>query len=263
MNASTLGFEVVTVATQPEDPTGWGHLDVLVDSCRACDLKLHVLGGGVEWKGSAMRLLLFADFLAGVPDDAVYAFVDAYDVVLLPNAIELASRFRAFEAPLVFSAEVGCWPFSELAVRYPPAPVLQPSCRPPREAFVRPPPPVTTPYRFINAGSYIGYAGAIRKLLHELAPRGDEDDQGLFTRYYLDQPGTITLDHEASLFQSLHLVPVNDLVFEDGETLTLRNRWLGSRPCLLHGNGAGRKPFAELVRRLRRRDWPPHTPALR
>jgi hypothetical protein len=246
---------VVTVATQPEDPWGRGHLKVLEDSCRRCGLELTVLGLGKKWTGPAMKLLLLADFLAGADDDAVYLFADAYDVVLLPNGGDLARRFRAFESPIVFSAESGCWPFAELAPSYPPAPVVKLRPRG-RGSSLRPPPPLRTPFRFLNSGSYIGYAGAILRLIQEVSPQGTESDQGLFTRYYLEHRGDLALDYRATLFQTLNGVAPDDLVFEEGEPWTLRNRWLGSKPCLLHGNGPGRTSFLSVLSRLRARGWP-------
>jgi hypothetical protein len=252
---SAPGFQVVTVATRAAAPSGWGHLEVLENSARRCGLELTVLGLGKRWTGSAMRLLLLADHLAGVPDDEVYLFVDAYDVVLLPNAVELGRRFRAMDAPVVFGAERVCWPFPELARSYPPAPLLSPWKGSPR-SLVRPPPPLRTPFRYLNAGGYIGYAGAIRSVIGELSFKGTESDQGLFTRYYLERGRRLRLDHSATLFQALHAAPADELFFTEGPPWTLRNRWLGSDPCLLHGNGAGRRMFLHMLSRLRARGWP-------
>jgi hypothetical protein len=228
---------------------------VLAASCRRCELSLTVLGQGRTWTGSSLRLLLLAELLASEPDDALYLCVDAYDVVLLPSARHVADRFLAFRAPIVFSAELGCWPFAELADQYPPAPVVKPGSVPGRAAS-RPAPPLTTPFRFLNAGSYLGYAGALRRLIEEIAPQGTESDQGLFTRYYLAHRDSLTLDYRATLFQTLYGVEPDDLVFEGGSSFTLRNRWLDSEPCLLHGNGPGRMTFLSMVSRLNARGWP-------
>jgi hypothetical protein len=113
-----------------------------------------------------------------------------------------------------------------------------------------------TPFRFLNAGSYIGYAGAIRRLIHRISPQGTESDQGLFTRYYLANRDGLVLDHQALLFQTLYGVAPEDLVFEEGEPWTLRNRWLGTDPCLIHGNGPGRTTFLRMLSCLRARAWP-------
>jgi hypothetical protein len=133
--------------------------------------------------------------------------------------------------------------------------VVKPPARAP-EHSLRPPPPVTTPFRYLNAGSFIGYAGAIRRLIQALSPRETDDDQALFTRHFLQNPGSMKLDYGATLFQTLCGLAANDLVIEKGKPLTLRNRLLGTEPCLLHGNGPGRTVFFALLACMRALGWP-------
>jgi hypothetical protein len=203
-----------------------------------------------------MKLRLVKELLRHRRDDAVVLFADAFDSVLLPCRDTILGKFRAFEAPIVFSAEKGCWPDPHLKARYP-----QPESRAmaPQDATLRrlrPTPPLETPFRYLNSGGYMGYAGAIRSVLAELEAPDEDDDQRLFTHYFLEHRETVGLDHESTIFQTLHHVDPDDLTVERGNPVRVRGRLTPTETCVLHGNGDGRGTLATLVARLRSFDWP-------
>jgi hypothetical protein len=229
---------------------------VLEASCAASGLALTVLGLGQVWKGFGMKLILVANHLERVAADTLVLFVDAYDVVILGGCAQMSQRFLSFGTPIVFSAELGCWPRGELAPRYPPPRPRGARRMERRVRSFRPPPPLNLPQRYLNSGSYMGYAGSIREAIQELSPHYEDDDQELFSRYYLEHPQRATLDHESMLFQTLYGISPDDLVFDLPGSWRPRYRRTGWDPCLLHGNGYGMDTFTEVLHRLRARGWP-------
>ena len=248
---------VVTVATRLAE--GSAELESfrrLERSCSRIGLPLTVLGEGNEWKGFGTKLRLVLDHLKESPGEAIVVFVDGFDTFFLPSARELFSRFRSFRARMVFGAEIDCWPDAHLSAAYPPPGGPGAPRGDERIGSLRPAPPFRTPFRYLNSGCYMGYAGAIRDALEELAPGQEDDDQRLFTKYFLAHSDIVCLDHRAWLFQNLHGLPPEHLRIESGSRVRLVNRLTMTDPCVLHGNGAGRSTLAKVADRLAALRWP-------
>jgi hypothetical protein len=257
-----LELEVITVAIPPDPDSdsqgssGPGRARLLVDSCRKNGLRLTVLGSGDRWGGYGTKLCLLRGHLRKHPKEKLVMFLDAFDTLLLPCGSRLIADFLAFGTPIVFGAEIGCWPDRHLRSRYPPSPTRAQRPGDARIAVLRPPPPFSSPFRFLNSGAFVGYAGAIREALEELDSRPDDDDQRLFTRYFLDHPERVSLDSGAVIFQNLFGVGPGDLVVERADPVRVKSRITLSEPCVLHGNGPGWSTFQEVARQLRELSWP-------
>lgn len=250
-------IEVVTVATSldgsPEKPGGFARLE---RSCRRNGLPLTVLGSGVPWTGSSLKLRLLRDRLDDLPEDRIVLFVDAYDSLLLPSRRRIVEKFLEFEKPIVVSAEKGCWPDPELAERYPRAAPLRRARGQPLRAALRPEPPSPSPFRYLNSGGFMGYAGALRDALREMVFPEWDRDQRLLTRYFLGHPGGIALDYGADIFQTLFEVPADAFSLVEGEPVRILSAITRSDPCVLHGNGPGWPTLEEICRRLNEWGWP-------
>lgn len=209
-------LHLCTVAT--EETKG---LRQLLDSCEQNGFlqDIHgpvVLGLGTPFLGFTDKLIQVQKYLEKLPDNDVVLFVDAYDVVVLKSPEVIYSTFLAMNAPFVISADRICWPYHHLASEYPPSP---------------------TSFRYINAGSYIGYVGYIKELFKELAPLiPEEDDQGLMTKHFLRHPEKYTLDYHGKLFLPTAGLSSEDLEI-DKQNKTVRSVETGTTPCILHGNG--------------------------
>lgn len=259
MRPGSLHPRVITVATNPARRAG--HLvpvRLLAESCRRNGFPLTVLGAGRSWKGYGTKLRLVREYLRGVRAGALVVFVDAYDSLFLPSHDRLVERFLAFDRPLVFSAEKGCWPDGARAARYPRSrtALSHRRSRPLGAAAPRPAPPSQTPFRYLNSGGYMGHAGALLEALDDLSPGEGDDDQRLFTDYFLKHPDRVGLDHEATIFQTLYEVEPADFDWSRNGSLRLRSRLTGSEPCVLHGNGPGWETFVTLIEGLRVLGWP-------
>lgn len=257
MSAARHELQVVTVATQPGDPSGkGGNLRLLESTCRACGLELTVLGMGRAWRGSGTKALLLKEYVEKVPSDAPILSVDAYDVLVLGDRDRILARFARLGAPLVFCAEIACWPRPDLASRYPGPGAHRGREFDARILRLRPPPPCDLPFRYLNAGACMGYAGAIREALRDVAPRAEDSDQEAWTLYFLEHPNRLALDYEGRLFQSLYGVSPREISIEPGSPPEVRCLRTGWNPYVLHGNGSGMETFREIVRRLEAMGWP-------
>lgn len=218
-------LQVYTVATTP----GPG-LDQLRASCHRADLGLTVLGLGNQWEGYGNKWLWTLAYLKSqdLPPDALMVFVDGYDVINTARPEELIAKFRQFNACVVFSAEVNCYPDEALAAQYPPSP---------------------TRFRYLNSGAAMGHVGDFIRIIERVGFGVTDDDQRRFTRYFLDHPGEITLDHQSQLFASLFRLGMEDFEWDAAQQRFILVE-TGTQPCFLHGNGTSAPLLQAMAQRL-------------
>lgn len=207
------------------------------------------LGLNRPWRGFIDRLDHLRTHLRTLPSDTIVAFTDAYDAVITAPLTtfesELTHRFRAHNTDILFSAETSCYPWSHVADMYPLSP---------------------TKYRFINAGGYVGYAGALLNILEAGDPSQSPCDQAYFTYYYINRLQNptktgprIKLDVYQTIFQTAYGVPWSEFEIRSGSPVTaspaspaspastastastltpfLYNIETGTQPLLIHFNG--------------------------
>lgn len=193
------------------------HMPQFLESCERARLRPQVMGMGWPYLGLGTKPKQVYRFLRAAPSLAgwVVLFSDAHDSIIQGDAGMILERYRAFGHPLVFSAERNCYPSPELAARYPAA---------------------GTPYAYLNSGGFIGEAGYLLDLLERWdvpALPDRENDQGWFTRRFLDEPEAIRLDTHCSLFQTLYRAE-GDL---ERRQKGIFNRVTKAYPLIFHGNG--------------------------
>ena len=187
------------------------------------------LGLGV---GFAHRLRLVSAFLDTVAANATVLFLDGYDTLIQaksPQALlaQYTAALETYHAPtgaVLMAAERNCFPDAGLAESYPRCDIFPGS-----------------PYRYLNAGAYIGSAGSLRTLFHALgvaALPAATDDQRALTALHLG--GTVRdvlfLDTGAQLFFCLAL-GVHDAVAPASPGGMWTNAATNSTPAVIHGNG--------------------------
>ncbi|KAI8924843.1 hypothetical protein BC831DRAFT_463411 [Entophlyctis helioformis] len=144
-------------------------------------IPLAVLGLGTLWKGRwGLRVRALHDFLVSLPDDKLIVWSDADDVLPVPSItvegiLERYNRLVDFyNGPRVFfGAETVCYPAGHLWYNY-----TDPSSIPGA--------PGHTPFRYLNAGTMVGPAGLVRRMLALVYQEDCFDDQLLFTLAHLD-----------------------------------------------------------------------------
>lgn len=166
----------------------------------------------------ARRLLAHMDTL---PGDEIVVFTDAYDVVLIRDPGELLQSFARFNHALVLSTEPGfTW---KLAGR------LAASRRYPRAGGR------SGMYRYLNAGCYMGQAGAIAAMLRALDHEAGIDcDQTLINQWFIANPGRAALDYDQKIFASSACQSGLERRLYHFDGAHLVNRRTGGKPFFFH-----------------------------
>ena len=143
-------MDVITIGTENK-----GYYSILQESCKKNNINLINIGWGKEWKGFTMRYELLNEYLNNIDDDKIILFIDAYDVIILKDKNKIINTFKKFNKNIVFGDQ---------------------------SSFI-------TKFFFFNcnnyvynAGSYIGYAKYIKKLINiindnEIIKKYNNDDQ--------------------------------------------------------------------------------------
>ena len=231
---------------------------------------------GLKCKGRLFKLK---------PRDVVM-LVDAYDVLLTPSAAHAARRFQKLflpRAPIAFAAERTLWPDAALEAAYPAYPPPKPrGADASGEGGNGEPSSSHHPPRFLNCGTVVGEAWALRLMLRTLRSKSygattlcGPDDQRGFHRFWLENRALGTLDYDGAVFQTLHFLREPLHVDATGQILVGAGSPTGrqgeheaggvareeeeeeeeeeveawrQRPCAVHGNGGDGKPaYARLV----------------
>ena len=199
-------FYVYTVATDIEK----AHR--LVYSASVNNIELNVLGDDADAfdmtnTGGGVKLNLLRKGLQSHDDDDLIMFLDGYDTFIADDLRSIQERFLGFGADMVFSAETTCWPDAELADKF----------------------SAHTEFKYLNSGTFIGRAGAIKALIADELEDTD-DDQRYITKKYLEGNHDIKLDTECYIFQTHfeNAVIKNGMIF---------NPSTGCYSCVYHGNG--------------------------
>lgn len=125
-------------------------LDIIKESADLCGVNLELAGVGQtvnlkEW-GHFFKLSALCDALTEIDDNEIVCATDGYDVFYQQGQQAIEEAFLSMGCDVVFSAEK--W-YSHQYRRY--------------KAFYDAA-EGESPYRYLNAGSVVGYAGALRKL---------------------------------------------------------------------------------------------------
>jgi hypothetical protein len=199
--ASMRGVDMhyITVATDDNEP----HLSFLKATAASKDWELQVLGLGTKWAGWGTKLREIRAFVhrAELANTDIVLFTDGYDVVFVGDPDTVLERYLAFNHPIVFSAEMRCWPDDAQVSQYPPE-------------------NLQTEFPFLNGGGFIGTVAALRQIFSEADFADDLNDQSYSIEKYLLNPDLIVLDFKASIFLTCDsLVDINDLNPQAGSLL--------------------------------------------
>jgi len=228
---------------------------LLQKSATALGFSFDILGMDTKWEGLGSKITMLTDYLKDVDGDEIVLFVDAFDVLLLPDAKLIRERFadNFTGAKVVLSGEKACSPDKS-------------------SKFVFPGLDYGKPFQFLNSGSYVGLVKHVRFMLEDVTADIAEhhsytgasplalDDQRWFTRYYLRNPGVAAMDVDGVLFHTLHDIDPEELTVnknDRGEVQGFTSAVTHTSPCLIHGNGNGLDTFHVLVDRIVGEGFPP------
>ncbi len=165
-------------------------------------------GGTMEAQGGGQKINLVRNHLESLHDGDVVMFVDGYDVIINDTLPTILERYEDMGADIIFAAEKNCWPDPTMASQF----------------------PLSTLYRYLNSGVYIGKVGALKKFLNEAVPN-DSDDQLWMQKRFLSSDWQSTasanLDYEGYIFQCDDDIEIINGQLSNGMCC----------PCIYHGNG--------------------------
>ncbi len=208
-------FHVCTVAS--ENTIG---LSRLRDSCAHFDIQLDILGMGLPYQSNVQKLIYINEYLTNIPDDHVVMYVDGYDTLILADKQKILHKFLKKKTNCLFASTTMLHP---------------PENRDLRTQFPKSP----TKFKYLNAGTFIGYAGYLKKMLDALKPFNIEvySDQGFVQRYYLNHQNEIALDYNCDIFLcSFVKITKEELVLNKAKK-SVHFLTTQSKPCIIHGNG--------------------------
>jgi len=186
--------------------------------------KVTWMGGIMEAQGGGQKINLVRNHLESLHDGDVVLFVDGYDVIINDTLPTILERYEDMGADIIFAAEKNCWPDPTMASEF----------------------PLSTLYRYLNSGVYIGKVGALKEFLNEAVPN-DSDDQLWMQKRFLSSDwqatGSANLDYEGYIFQCDDDVEIINGQLANGMCC----------PCIYHGNGGddAKVRFKNLADRFR------------
>lgn len=188
----------------------------------------------MEGPGGGFKVKLLKDYFktTKISDDTLIIFTDSFDVIFNDNGKNIISKYYklanidktvknidlANRGKIVFSAELACWPDTELTIKYP---------------------EVDTKYKYLNSGGFMGYFKDIKKLIETRIDNLD-DDQLYYTKKFLEPESNIILDYKCEIFQTLYNVSSDIQINIDRSEVI--NKYTKSSPSIIHGN-SNSKPF--------------------
>lgn len=230
---------IVIIATDPNRAD-----QVLASIARKKGYVVHMRGLGEPWTGYEVKLRHTLAQAKQLKPDDVLIHLDAFDTYVLADAEEVLRKFKKMDANIVVSTEVNLAPNHEFE-----------NIRPLMDYMY---PTAPNRFRWINSGTYMGYAGAIVNLLSMEAPNfhcdmptGDKtnysDDQRCFHTLFLrhGKSYNIKLDYNQDIFHCMWGVEQHSI-----EPQRRLHSETGSNPCILHGNGQSGS-FAEVVGKIK------------
>lgn len=219
-------MKFVTIAT-----TQTAGFNRLKNSADHYNIDLVNLGVGKTYQGNGTKIVFLKDYLKTLLADEIVLYTDAYDSLFLASPDKIESAFRSFNHPFVMSAEQNFSMKSNslffywINLFY----------------WLKYPKKYPKPYRYINAGSFVGEAGYMLNLFNELPlDAATPSDQTIFHKYYTDHADAIRLDHTHLIFTcngGRSGLEETDYTIRDNQLVHPRT---GSTPCILHVPGKNR-----------------------
>ncbi|SDG56288.1 hypothetical protein SAMN04487996_1205 [Dyadobacter soli] len=179
---------VITCVTNKDHA---GYAKGLAESCRYFGYQLECLEHDGTWPGHRQKDLSLCKFLQAVPSNEIVLFTDGYDTVFVTSEAEIIEKFSSRDVPVLFSAEINCFPYSAFSYLHKPCP---------------------SKFRYLNSGGFIGRAGDILDLYQRFDAIEDShrylvdnnlrwSNQYRWMKMFLFTEGLIGLDTNCEIFQ--------------------------------------------------------------
>lgn len=133
----------------------------LIDTAKCFDINFEFVGIGHEYTGFKNRLYLLQDYLKKIDSNEIVLIMDGYDTLFCNKIFEAEKIFLEKKTKIFISAEkIFTYQYGTHRDKYD---------------------IINSPYRYVNAGTYMGYNEYIQKMINSMlvCPSGATIDQGL------------------------------------------------------------------------------------
>lgn len=195
----------------------------LLETAEQHHVNVELFGVGVHFVEHKQRVGLLRDYLAAQPQlsETIYVCLDGADTLVNGTASQLVEKFLQHETRILISAERSFTHQFELF----------------RERFDS----IESPYRYVNAGTFMGFGDDLLRMLEEMLvidtrmPANDQGLMGMWVHQKFDQPQLVKLDVGSEVFW----VTTCDweAIVEAGSSECVTNPETRATPVIIHGIG--------------------------
>lgn len=171
-------MKVITISTSGEDK-----IKRLLQSAASFNITIEIIGDKKRYESHNDKTLILLDFLGTQNPDETILYIDGYDCIFLRGLDYIKAEYEKFDHPFVMSTEqnFNCdFPLRQKLKFY---------------SKLRNAP---GPYKFLNAGCWIGKAGYVKNILQQIG--NGVEDQTMLNKYLSNNRDKIALDHDHSIF---------------------------------------------------------------
>ncbi len=190
-------------------------------------ISLEVLGWGKEYTSHNCKSLWLIEYLETLPEDEIVLYSDGYDAFFVAPESEILMKFKQFDHPFVASAEQNLNVEANFFTKLSTYLKLKKG---------------TKPYQFLNAGQWIGRAGAAKEILNlTISPdhfdQSKQNDQSTLNQYFAQNPNALKLDDTHQIFSCTAGrtgLTKQDYTVKDDRVI---NNITGTKPAIMHFAG--------------------------
>ena len=208
-------MKVVTIATH-HNPD----LERLLISARKFNIDVELIGEGREYTDHYVKTDWLLEYLETQSPDEIILYTDGYDSVILRDPEYIEEEFLKLNHPIVFGAEQNFNVEASFFRKF---------------LYYLNFPKGQKPYRYLNAGGWIGRAGPAKELLKNVI---GGDDQSLLLKYMTRHKDALKHDEQAKIFSVMAgRSGMEDHDYRLDENGMIQNKITGSNPAIIHCAG--------------------------
>ncbi|MEP1094372.1 MAG: glycosyltransferase domain-containing protein [Cyclobacteriaceae bacterium] len=208
-------MRVITIATHRNDD-----LERLLISARRFNINVELIGEGREYLDHYVKTDWLIEYLATLDPEEIVLYTDGYDSVILRDTNYMEEEFLKLNHPIVFGTEQNFNVEASLFRKF---------------IYYLNYPKGKKPYRYLNAGGWIGRAGYAKDLLSKVV---GGDDQSLLLKYLTKHKNALAHDIDQNIFSCMagrSGMEDHDYSLDDNGLVV--NNVTKSRPAILHCAG--------------------------
>lgn len=213
-------MKVLVWGIEPQIKTVKEKAKYLIDTADLVNINLEFIGVGETYTNFTNRLYFLQEYLYNIPPDEIVLVMDGYDTLINSPLEKIESEFKSYQTRILISAEKM---FTYQWDRF-------------KDKFDN----IQSEYRYVNAGTFIGYVKDILEMLKDLLEinktHPTEIDQGLMGVWVynnFEKSEKVKLDTDCRVFW----VTSKDWYILDTLHKNLINPYTGNKPCIIHNTG--------------------------